>query len=151
MTLTEKDHLEAIRNQLQRQADALQARLDQINKRGRDRIARIREEVNAIDKVRQHYAEGPSDVDKLLMLDDVDLGQEQPASGKVPISESVDKFIEETGRDAFTAADVLHYLQGLGYEGKWLYGSIYESLTRRVKSGKLAKADGKFKLINKEG
>lgn len=150
MTLTEKDHLEAIRNQLQRQADALQTRLDQINKRGRERLARIREEVNAIDKVRQHYAEGPSDVDKLLMLDDVDLGAEQAPAGKVPIASKVEEFISETGRESFTAADVLHYLKELGYEGKWLYNSVYEALTRRVRYGKLAKAKGKFQVVHKE-
>lgn len=137
MTIGEKDHLEAVRNQLQRRADNLRTQAEAYRKRVEQQILRLKAQVQALDEIRNSWDAGEQG--EALPL---------PQAG-VPISESIDRFLEETGKTEFAAADVLRYIKDHGHNGKHLYNSVYETLLRRVKSGRLAKEGSRFKVVVK--
>ena len=143
MALSEKEHLDALRNQYQGQRDAIQRRAEELVKRAKERVALLNKRIRELDQME-------ADPNQEFELDDL-TGLDQPSRStnnrkRAPVSESIDRFLTETGKTEFTAAEVKHYLAGLGHNSRWMYNTIHETLTRRVKRGELIHEGNKFKV-----
>jgi hypothetical protein len=124
---------------LERRKDALGQRLQETIRRAEEEMSKLQIHIDSLREIKRDWPTNSSYEQS-----------KEPTNGtpftRVPIAESIDRFIAETGEQEFSASDIRMYLNDLGYSSKWLYNSIFENLTRRVKSGRLEKAGQKFKV-----
>jgi hypothetical protein len=64
------------------------------------------------------------------------------------LSQLVQQWIEETGKEKFRASDIVPYLEARGHKSKYHPNSVYNTLIRWTKDDKLKK-DGKDFVVVK--
>src|SRR4030095_13666963 len=136
----ERDQLEAMINHLQRRIEEMEQESKAIARDAQSRITTAKDVLRTIIDARNGW-------DKLNSGGPVTKGPDNDAD--LPISESIDRFLSETGKTELTAADVKHYMINLGYEiDNSTYNTIHQTLKRLAKANKLIhiKEEKKFKV-----
>jgi len=107
------------------------------------------EQIKNLDKLRAVLSDNSDDLDLLASAEGLP-STEQAEGHRVPITRLIHRFITETGKTEFQAAEPYNFIKANGFPSV-VYGSVYETLTRQVKAGKLSKSedDPNFKVITK--
>ncbi len=108
------------------------------------------EQIKNLDKIRGVLTDSGENLDLIVDSSHEHGGVyiEGSTEKRVPITRLINRFINESGKAEFTAAEAYNFIKAGGFPAV-SYGSVYETLTRQVKGGKLSKLenDPNFKII----
>lgn len=141
MPPNDKDHVTALKNQFLERKRTIEAK-------HRELIRAMQAEAKELEEWARTLAELEGKLPGLLGGAPGETAHvATDATSRVPISDLIDKYIADTGSEAFTAADVRKFITNLGYATTTsTYNSIHEALRRRVDRGDLEKDGTKFKV-----
>lgn len=137
---TEVPRLENAAAQLRRRADEKRAEIQRLQRE----LEEIEDDARTVARL---VAKWPAMLGQATSQDKSPERAQPVIDGKVPVTELIDRYLRDTGKREFSAADVKHYIINLGYEVKpSTYNSIHEALRRRVTRRELTKAGSKFRV-----
>ena len=150
MTLSEKDHLLAVRNQHERRAELVrkQREAEELDfKRRCERLdaqlSRLQEQIKVLDEIRsESYAATPTPNDASQRILGAKPEVEYTPACPSP-SQAVARYERETGKLEYSAADIKNYFANGGYNPRRsFYLNLREYLDRQVKNRLMMKSGG---------
>jgi hypothetical protein len=153
MPLNDQEHLEHIKNVLKQRLRVTEQEKMDTDKRYHQLILQFKEQIQAIDNIQSNW-QSLGDAKAALSLPLLPIKESGKREGTIPVTDLIHRYVKETGKQLFNAADIKKYAESLGYETNAnTYNSIYGTLQRWEKASppRLIRRESKFVLACEHG